>query len=182
MEQLAIQQVKAWLQEIVIGLNFCPFAQQPFETERIKYLVYTATNTQNIGKVVQDECKWLQQHPEIDTTLIIFPELLQSFAVFLQQVKNVNTVLERKKLIQAFQLAHFHPHYVFEGNSPQDAANYTNRSPYPILHIIRQEQLTKILKNIKNPHLIPQNNIRLATVKGAVYFEEILKQIHKSTH
>lgn len=176
-EAIIVVQVQTWLQEIVIGLNFCPFAQQPFIQNRIRYVVFNGKNISTITSLLQEECNYLSHNNATETTLIIFPNHLKSFASFLQQVSNSNQFLERKKLIQHYQLAHFHPQYVFANQGPNDAANYTNRSPYPILHIIRQASLTEALKQVKHPHLLPENNIRVAQQKGTAFFEALLLRI-----
>ncbi len=78
-----------------------------------------------------------------------------------------------------FQLASFHPDYVFEGEDVDDASNYTNRSPLPTLHLIREESMAKVLAVYNNPEQIPENNIALARDKTSQYFQRILKQIHR---
>lgn len=178
-QERVINAVKSWLEHIVIGLNFCPFANKPFMDQSIRYVCFNG-KINEINTFLLKECAYLTNNPSVETTLIIFPEILHSFSSFITQIKSSNQFLNRKNLINTYQLAHFHPQYLFDNSTPDAASNYTNRSPYPILHIIRQESLTKALKPIKNPHLIPQNNIKMAEQKGVAFFENFLLNLKNS--
>lgn len=168
---------KRWLQDIVIGFNFCPFANPVFKADRIDYVVIDGTSELKFNELLLQTCKSMLAHPEKETALLIFEQYLGSFPAYLAYLKKANALLERKKLKGIFQLASFHPDYVFDGLEEHDAANYTNRAPYPIIHIIREASLTKALKTFPNPELIPERNIEVARNKGLVFFENFMNNV-----
>lgn len=176
-EALIIAHTRQWLKEIVIGLNFCPFANQPFIRDQVRYRVVSGIPLRALDQVITEECRYLAQHPETETTLIILADLLQSFTAFNIYIKNAGKLLERKQLIRDYQLAHFHPEYVFAQHTREDAANYTNRSPYPVLHIIRQQSITEALKKMPGHREIPEANIHTAREAGKDFFREFLRSL-----
>lgn len=178
-EALIIQHTRQWLKEIVIKLNFCPFANQPFIREQVRYRVISGVPLRLLDNIITEECGYLDQHPETETTLIILADLLQSFSAFNTYIKNADRLLDRKQLIRRYQLAHFHPEYVFEQHGREDPANYTNRSPYPVLHLIRQKSITEALKKMPTHNTIPETNIHTARETGADFFQNFLRSLQK---
>jgi len=165
-QELVIAQTKRWIREIVIGLNFCPFANQEFKNDTIKYLV---TETKDMSLAMQfliRECVYLDQHEETATTLIIFSEGFRDFDEYLYLVNLCEKLIRKQRYEGIYQVASFHPDYTFEGEDPDDPANYTNRSIYPMLHILREEQLENALDKFPDPDAIPGKNIALARRKG----------------
>jgi hypothetical protein len=177
--EIIIIHTQQWLKDIVIKLNFCPFANQPFIQNSIRYVVVQDTTLIDLDTVILHECHHLNEHPEVETTLIILADLLQSFSAFNLYIQKANRLLEKKKIINTYQLAHFHPEYMFEMHDKEDVANYTNRSPYPTLHIIRQQSITEGLKKVPEHAQIPNNNILTARTKGASFFQNYLKNLVK---
>jgi len=176
-----IEQTKIWLKEIVIGFNFCPFANPVFKEEKIDYVATTASSELQANAILLQTIDGLIAHPERETALIIFSNYLNNFDHYLVYLKKANALLQRKKMNGRFQLASFHPNYVFDGLTNDDAANFTNRSPFPILHIIREDSLSKALKTFPNPESIPDRNIAMARNKGLRFFQEFMNNIKTKT-
>jgi hypothetical protein len=174
-----IASTSKWVKQIVIGLNFCPFANQPFIKNQIYYHVYDASSISDIEIHLQKMIDLLINNPTIETVLIIFPTHFASFSSFLQGIKRAERYLEKKKYTNDYLIAHFHPNYIFNGVDKDDTSNYTNRSPYPILHLIKQSSIDKAKSSFKHIELIPEQNIKVAQKLGANYFEHILNCLKK---
>ncbi len=170
----AVLLTKKWLREVVIGLNFCPFAAKPFRDEIIRYNVVTSGGLQIALETLIKECMMLESNEGIETTLIIFPHQFGDFKSYLQLVDYAEQLLQKEDYEGVFQVASFHPQYLFAGSREDDAANYTNRSPYPMLHILRESSLDEAISKHKNINAIPDNNIIQARTLGVEYFKKIL--------
>lgn len=174
-DKTIVNQTRCWLKSVIIGLNFCPFAGREFENNSIHYQVSHAADAELALYHVMDECERLDDNPAIETTLLIFARAFQDFADYLDFLEMANSLLVEQGYEGVYQLASFHPGYCFEGETPDDAANYTNRSPYPMLHFIREASLEKVLLRYPEPELIPQRNIKLARSKGQVAMQTMLE-------
>jgi len=172
-----ISQTRQWIEDVIVRLNFCPFAKKELINNSIHY--YLSENKKIKGALEElfEQYIYLQNNPSIETSLIIFDQGFKSFEQYLELIDYANELLIDSTYDGVFQLATFHPDYYFDGVGIDDAENYTNRSPYPVIHILREESLTRVLSTYKNPENIPENNIALAQEKGRHYFEEILKKI-----
>lgn len=177
-----ILKTQQWLDEIIIGLNFCPFAKKEFVNNTIHYQLCDAKKVDSALEILAKQFKKLVNEPEVETTLIIYNEGFKSFENYLELLDYANDLLIDLGYEGVFQLASFHPDYYFEGEAFDAASNYTNRSPLPTLHLIREESMAKVLSVYKNPELIPEHNITLAETKGANFFEQVLMRIHKKHH
>ncbi|WP_019027398.1 DUF1415 domain-containing protein [Colwellia piezophila] len=171
---------KQWLDEIIIGLNFCPFAKKEFVNNTIRYHQSVLEQVKPALKELLEQCHYLQQHDEIETTLIIFSDGFRSFSRYLDLVDYANELLIDQGFEGVFQLATMHPEYCFADDDFDDASNFTNRSPYPMLHIIREASMARVLKVYKEPEKIPENNISVAEQKGSNYFKSVLTRIHNN--
>lgn len=176
-EPKEILKTKQWLEEIIIGLNFCPFAKKEFVGNKIDYVLSSAVTITKAANEVLERCFWLQQHKEAETSLLLFNQGFDDFQYYLDVVDEATNLLFDNGFEGEFQLASFHPDYCFAGEKSTDPANYTNRSPLPIIHIIREESLSKVLSVYKHPEQIPEDNILLAREKGNNYFEQVLQAI-----
>jgi len=165
--ELIIQQTQCWLKNIIIGLNFCPFAEREFKKNSIRYWVSDDANLESALHALAAEFQYLDQHAATETSLLIFSASMIEFDDFLELIEYANELLDDLGYRGIYQLAHFHPQYCFAGCEPADASNYTNRSPYPILHIIREKSLQHAIENHPNPDAIPDTNIKLAKQLGA---------------
>lgn len=169
-----ITSVKEWINDVIIGLNFCPFAKKEVIRDTIRYCVSEDTSENKALSLVIDELAYLDNNDETQTTLIIFSKGFSDFERYLDLVDGANQFIERGGYSGLYQLATFHPDYCFDGEDSNDAANYTNRSPYPILHLLREDSLEQVLKNYPNPENIPDNNIAKARKLGVNYFKKQL--------
>lgn len=174
---LVIQHTKHWLKEIIVGLNFCPFAKKELVNNRILYHVSTQIKLQNALLEIIEKCTFLQNNSKLETSLIIYPSSFKNFNQYLDLVDYANDLIVDQGFEGVFQLASFHPDYCFADSDFDDAANFTNRSPYPTIHIIREASMEKVLAVYKDPQQIPEDNIKLAQYKGADFFKDTLLTI-----
>jgi hypothetical protein len=170
-DEQVIEQTKNWIREVVIGCNFCPFAAREVKQNSIHYQVEASDGVDTCLRTLIAECSRLDTDDEIATTLLIFPNAFRHFDEFLDLVSKAEKRMHRKGYEGIYQLASFQPLYQFAGTPLEDAANYTNRSIYPMLHILREEAIGKALANFPDPEGIPERNIRWAREKGTAYMK-----------
>lgn len=170
MEEI-ITQTKNWIKTVVVGCNFCPFAAKEMKQGTIHYQVESSATLAGGRQRLLQECKRLDKDPSIATTLLIFPHAFPLFTEYLDLVSSAEKLMQQRGYNGIYQLASFHPLYQFAGTEPEDAVNYTNRSIYPMLHLLREEQISKALLHYPDPARIPENNIRFAREKGAAYMK-----------
>ncbi|WP_299593292.1 DUF1415 domain-containing protein [uncultured Microbulbifer sp.] len=156
-----IAQVQRWLQDVVVGLNLCPFARKPMRAGQIRFVVSDATSDEVLLEDLQQEFEVLDRcgETEVETSLLVVPNHLQDFHDYNFFLGEAEILLKREGHEGTYQIASFHPHYQFADTQPEDAENLTNRAPYPILHILREVSLEHGLKNYPDPGSIPHNNI-----------------------
>ncbi|PMO54079.1 hypothetical protein BCT07_17290 [Vibrio breoganii] len=165
-----IQQVEKatqdWLEQVVIGLNLCPFAHKPNKNKQIKIAVTEATSEEALLEFILLELRELdsKEPKELETTLVVSPAMLEDFMDYNFFLDWVDALLKQEDYEGIYQVASFHPDYCFGGTEPEDAENLTNRSPYPTIHLIREESMERVLKHYPDPEAIPDNNI--ARVEG----------------
>ncbi len=155
------REVQQWLEDVVIGLNLCPFAAKPNRNKQIKIFVSEATTEETLLEDVLQELMNLDSKTaeELETTLVAIPNMLQDFMDYNFFLDWVDALIKQQDWEGTFQIATFHPDYCFGGAEPEDDENLTNRSPYPVLHLIREESMAKVLKHYPNPEAIPDTNI-----------------------
>ena len=151
-----------WLRTIVIGMNLCPFARKPFESSLVRIVCEEVVDEDAILELVLSELLNLEDTSasEVETTLIVLPKAYANFNDFNSLLYVLNNVLELEGFEGIFQIASFHPAYQFADTHIDDAENFTNRAPYPILHLIREDSLSAALDSHPNPDGIPDKNIR----------------------
>ncbi len=156
-----IRKTRKWIEHFVIRLNLCPFAKKVYDEERIRYVVLKSKNIADLTKTLLDELFFLSKtDPErIETSFIIFPHLLEDFEAYNKYLIVTDEILLEMNLTGTIQIASFHPKYQFAGTAEDTPENYTNRSPYPMLHILREESIENALKNYPDPENIPKRNI-----------------------
>lgn len=154
------QDVILWLNSVVIGLNLCPFSGKPMRENRVRFHVSAAMTEEEVLADLTVEMDLLDKTPasEIETTLVIIPGGLQDFFNYTQCLSWAQSQLKRQGWQGVYQLASFHPDYCFAGAEPEDVENLTNRSPYPIIHIIREASLAKALEYFEDVEQIPERN------------------------
>ncbi|MFK8014861.1 MAG: DUF1415 domain-containing protein [Gammaproteobacteria bacterium] len=151
--------VLAWLKDIVIGHNLCPFASRELRLNRVRLHVSAATQPQDLVDALQAELERLVANKEIETALLIHPWVLQDFAQYNQFLDIADALLAMMSLEGVIQIASFHPNYQFEGSDDDDPANYTNRSPYPLLHLLREDSVAKAVEQYGDSSMIPKRNV-----------------------
>jgi len=171
-----VAQTKKWVSSVIIAHNYCPFAKREFDKGSISDQVIVETEFNHLLKAVIQECIWLDQNEETETILIIFPENLKNFNLFLDCLVLAEDLLIAQGYESIYQIASFHPNYCFQGADENDAANFTNRSPYPMFHLIRESSVEIAIKNHPDPELIPQRNIEHARKQGLDKMKNLLKQ------
>ncbi len=174
-----VSAVKHWLEQTIIGFNFCPFAKKEFINGSIHYEVVDESNTEEQLLALSHELKRLDEDSAIETMVFILPVGLESYFDYLDFLELANDLSVELGYEGIYQLASFHPDYCFADVQQDDPSNYTNRSPYPIIHIIREASLEKVLTHYPNPEEIPDRNIALAEEKGAKVFEDILRECYR---
>ncbi len=155
------QQVDQWLNDVVIGLNLCPFAAKPQRNKQIKIFVSEAIQEEALLEdILLQLIELSTTEPEkLETTLVVVPNMLQDFWDYNFCIDWVEGLIKQQDWEGMFQVATFHPDYCFGGAAPEDDENLTNRSPYPIFHLIREESMEKVLKHYPDPESIPDTNI-----------------------
>ncbi len=166
---------KNWLDNVIIGQNFCPFAKKPRIDKSIRFHVSITNSTETLLMELEQEFNHLDNNPETETTLIIYKNSLRDFDDFLDSLYLANQYLDSLNYSGIYQIASFHPAYKFEGEPDSSISHYTNRSPFPILHIIREDSISSALKSVANPELIPERNISHAHSLGKDFFVQFLK-------
>ena len=154
--------VRTWIEQVVIGLNFCPFARKPYDENRVRIVLDYATDDDAILEAVLKELLSLESTTasELETTLIVLPNAYPDFIEFNSLLHVLNDVLEIEGFEGIFQIASFHPHYQFAGTQADSRENFTNRAPFPILHLIREDSIEQVLALHPDPDSIPDNNIK----------------------
>lgn len=155
------EQVDQWLNDVVIGLNLCPFAAKPQRNKQIKIFVSEASQEEALLEdILLQLIELSSTEPEkLETTLVVVPNMLQDFWDYNFFIDWVEGLIKQQDWEGIFQVATFHPDYCFGGAEPEDDENLTNRSPYPVFHLIREESMEKVLKHYPAPESIPDTNI-----------------------
>lgn len=167
------QRVHEWLREFVVGLNLCPFARPLLGEPSLRIALCDETAEAALRTAVLRELDLLQGSPEneIATTLLVFPNALSDFATYLRFFASAEDLLVDAGLEGLVQLASFHPSYRFAGEAPEAASHYSNRSPYPIIHLLREEMLSRALEGFVDPERIPARNIESLNALGVAELE-----------
>ncbi len=168
-----VQQVKDWLELAVIGLELCPFAKTAWRHDRIYYAVSSASSDESVLMDLYQECSRLTEQSDIETTLLILPYHLEQFADFNQFMGLAEALLDRYNWAGIFQIAHFHPDYQFAGTTCDSRENWTNRSPFPILHLLRESSLSMAINRHPSIADVPAANVRRLTNLDDEVFEQI---------
>lgn len=174
-----INQTKKWLSNVIIEHALCPFAKREYDNNRIHYEVIEATDVQSQLEKIIMQCTALDHDAERETSLLIFPLALSDFEDYLDFLEIATALLKEQGYEGIYQLASFHPLYCFANAPLDDASNYTNRSPYPMLHILRESSVEAALINFVSSGNIPDRNIQLTKSLGLNVMEELLADCYK---
>lgn len=158
-----IEQTRQWVENVVVGQNLCPFAAPVVRQNIIHYALSQARDDETVLQDFLLELDRLQQTDEsqLSTTLVIYPHAFEDFDHYLDLLSVMEALLEQAGLDGVFQLASFHPQYLFDGVDADDRSHWTNRAPYATVHIIREGEMSRALAHYKHPEQIPERNMQL---------------------
>src|SRR5687767_3038707 len=171
-KQIIIAQTKKWIVDVVIGCNFCPFAAREVKRESIRFEVIEG-NKPFVLQALSEAFKKMDAEPDIETMFLLLPQNFDRFTDYLKLVEAADEMIKRSGYEGIYQVASFHPGYLFAGSNINDAANYTNRSPYPMLHILREESVSHAVDSYPDTEKIPQRNTAFAREKGLDYMQRL---------
>lgn len=160
------RETRAWLEAFVVGLNLCPFARSELQQDRVRIVVSAATDDSELLERMGAEIQLLDETPSVATTLIVHPAVLIDFHDYHQFLPRANRLLKSQGWKGVFQIATFHPDYQFASTEQNDTENYTNRSPYPMIHILREASLERAIDSYPEVDDIPARNIALMNDMG----------------
>jgi uncharacterized protein len=171
----SIDDTRLWLERAVIGLNLCPFAKAVHVKDQIRYVVSDATH---IDALCDDLIKELELLAEasaekIDTTLIIHPHVMNDFPEFNDFLEVADNIVEELELDGILQVAPFHPQFQFEATDANDITNFTNRSPYPTLHLLREDSVSRAVEAFPDEMAIAENNIATLRTLGHAGWQQL---------
>jgi hypothetical protein len=171
-----ITATRRWVQNFVIGLNLCPFAKKVFDANRIRFVATEVTSESDLLDVLSKELKFLAAAPrnEVETTILIHPKVLSGFRDYNDFLATADTRLKELNLRGVIQIASFHPQYQFAGTAPDDVTNFTNRSPHPMLHLIREVSITEVAGDPEVLLGIPERNVSLLHEMGLKRIRDII--------
>ncbi|GAA0842296.1 DUF1415 domain-containing protein [Marinobacter szutsaonensis] len=170
-----INATRKWVEDVVVGYNLCPFAKRELVRNRVRFVVSEAETEDDLLHALHSELQRLDDEPEIETTLLIHPNVLEDFGPYNEFLDAADGLLAYLEMEGVYQIASFHPDYQFEGTEPDSAENYTNRSPFPMLHLLREASLEAAIDSYPDVEGIPQRNIELMEKLGAEKMRNILR-------
>jgi uncharacterized protein len=174
LDQTYIAATKAWLDSFIIAYGICPFAKRERECDSIRFSVHHHTDMEMCLLNVITECLQLDIDDELETTLLIYPHAFENFDDYLDFLALAEDLLIEQGYEGIYQLASFHPDYCFDGVAIDDPANYTNRPPYPMLHLLRESSIERAVSQYPDPENIPQHNIELTRHLGLAKLQQLL--------
>jgi hypothetical protein len=160
-DEAIVAATRRWVERAVIGLNLCPFAKAVYVKEQVRFVVSSATTPEALLEELMNELQDLSDTDpdKVDTTLLIHPFVLNDFLDFNEFLDVADAAVEDMKLDGDIQVASFHPDYQFADSDPNDIGNYTNRAPYPILQLLREESIDRAVEAIPDAAEIFEKNI-----------------------
>jgi hypothetical protein len=174
-ERIAIEDTQAWLTRAVVGLNLCPFAKAVMAKGQVRYVVTEHSEPEHVLKLLQTEMQTLvDADPDtLDTTLLIAPYLLPDFLDFNELLFDCEAVLQDLDLEGVLQIADFHPCYQFAGTAPDDVENRSNQSPYPTLHLLREDSVSRAVEAFPDAAMIYDRNTALLRDMGTAGWQAL---------
>lgn len=171
-----LAETRTWLEQIVIGLNLCPFAKAVYVKDQVRFVLSDATTPEALVEELAEELLLLRDTPaeQIDTTLIVHPHVLEDFLEYNDFLDNADAAIEALDLQGILQVASFHPQYQFAGAAADDVSNYTNRAPYPTLHLLREDSVERAVAAFPDPDVIVERNIETLDKLGVEGWTRLL--------
>lgn len=178
-KNLVIAATTEWLEKIVIGLNLCPFAKAVHVKHQIRYVVSTAISRDALKADLKSELRLLvaADSEQIESTLLIHPDVLTNFIDYNEFLSVCDSAIEELELDGIIQVASFHPQYHFADTEVDDVTNYTNRSPYPTLHLLREESVTQALDSFPDAAEIYEKNIATLRKLGKAKLDALMSAL-----
>jgi len=170
-----ITATKNWIINVVVACNFCPFAAREIQRGSILYDVLENADEKEVLEFVEKTFQKLDTNLEIETSLLILTTTYNDFNIYLDLIEKAQLLLEKNKYEGIYQIASFHPQYLFAGTNNEDPSNYTNRSPYPMLHFLREDSVSKAIASHTDIRNVPSKNIAFTNEKGLAYMQQLLK-------
>ena len=170
-----IGSVQRWVETFVVDMNLCPFAERELIKNRVRFALTAAKTEGELLIALQAELGLLDSDTSIETTLLIHAKVLHDFYNYNQFLNYADKLLQKMGLEGVYQIASFHPDYQFVGTAADDAENYTNRSPYPMLHIIREDSLERAIADSPDLDQVPARNIELMKQLGKDRLQALLQ-------
>jgi len=180
-EPTIAEHTRRWIEEAVIGLNLCPFAKSVYQKGLVRVVVSQARHLDGFLDELDRELLLLRDTPasEIETTLLVHPQLFPEFEVFNDFLNVVDDVLQEHELEGEIQVAPFHPKFQFEGTEPSDISNATNWAPYPTLHLLREASIEQVIDAGADPEAIVERNVALLQQLGPEGWDKICIKFSK---
>ena len=159
-EEEALGLTRRWLEQAVIGLNLCPFAKAVYAKQQVRFVYSDATTPEQLIEQLGEELLLLRDTPadQLDTTLLVHPHVLQDFLDYNDFLDQVDALVQALGLEGVLQVASFHPDYQFADSGPDDIENYSNRAPYPTLHLLREDSVSRAVDAYPDPDSIIERN------------------------
>lgn len=173
-KQALTDKVWRWVDKVIVAEQFCPFAKVPRENDTIHLSITSHTQADELLADIAHACKHLDENKQVETTLLACSHALSDLHDYLDLLDAANRLLEDIGYYGIYQLASFHPYYLFEGEDKDSVSHYTNRSPLPIFHLIREASITRALQFVDDPESIPERNIEHAQALGKDFFKQYL--------
>ncbi|WP_346797191.1 DUF1415 domain-containing protein [Halomonas sp. Bachu 37] len=175
-DETVVQHTLEWVKSFIVGQNVCPFAKREVEKDSVRIIVVRSKKLEVALEELMAEVQWLDEHADTETTLLVFPTLFKGFHHYLDFVELAENVMADQGCDGIYQLATFHPDYCFAETDPDEVSNYTNRSPYPMLHLLREASLDKAIAFSGDTSTIPERNIAHMQALGREQLETQLQQ------
>ena len=171
-----IADTRRWLERAVIGLNLCPFAKAVHAKGQVRWVLSDATEPADLLETLGEELAFLRDADpaEVDTTLIVHPYVLRDFIDYNDFLGDADDLVEVMELDGMLQVASFHPDYQFADSDPDDIANYTNRAPYPTLHLLREDSVSRAVDAFPDPDVIVERNVETLQKLGHEGWRKLL--------
>jgi len=174
-DEETVRPVRQWVETLVVGMNLCPFAEREMVKNRVRFATTPSITQEQLLTALQGELELLNTDPSVETTLLIHAGVLQDFGDYNRFLGDADRLLVEMGLEGIYQIASFHPDYQFAGTKLDDVENYTNRSPYPMLHLIREASLERAIADYPDVDQIPVRNIALMNDMGVDKLQALLR-------
>lgn len=180
-QQTIIATMQRWVDDFIVALNICPFAQREVRNQSIRYAIHDSGDDDALYDALNHELQLLNEDNTIETTILVLPQLDCDFDGLINAAGFAQQIIGLLGLQGVYQIANFHPDYVFADSHSDDPANYTNRAPHAALHILRESSVARAVQAHKQAELIPQQNIDRLRDLGLADMQQRFKQLKEAS-